>query len=318
MGLSRFKPETAAIPMPKGQKPSMPFARVHGRIVAPNVVGTSPVSAGGRVVFTPDPAAVTYTVEGERRLVATAVTCQIDKDGYLVSDGQRWVDLVAPGEEVTPEGMWSYTVEVYVLGYLLDPLTAHVTLKAGQVADIAELLATGVPDKAPAPVDDGNQLAQLREEVAALHARHDEGWAQLHAALVPIAKTLAQQLSSDPEQPLDESVASVIEETPAPKLAADVISAGLKQSRDAKQAADQATDQLSSDLWDEDKQRNMHEAVDMIADYLLAAAKCEGANWNENAVNKMLRVKRLTQENAIKYLGEGLETSRFYGTESPA
>ena len=107
MGLSRFKPETAAIPMPKGQKPSMPFARVHGRIVAPNVVGTSPVSAGGRVVFTPDPAAVTYTVEGERRLVATAVTCQIDKDGYLVSDGQRWVDLVAPGQEVNPEGMWS-------------------------------------------------------------------------------------------------------------------------------------------------------------------------------------------------------------------
>ena len=62
----------------------------------------------------------------------------------------------------------------------------------------------------------------------------------------------------------------------------------------------------------------MDEAVDMIADYLRAAAKCEGANWNENAVNKMLRVKRLTQENAIKYLGEGLETSRFYGTESPA
>ena len=133
-------PVTGAQPMDPGSLPTPPYSRLYGRVVLPDVTPAGdPHSPRGTVTIRPVPPRVTYQdASGQSRLVASQTVCQIDSEGYLVSDGHRWVDLVAPGAGVVPSGTWLYRVEILADGRL-DIHT--VTLTQGQAIDLAHSIA---------------------------------------------------------------------------------------------------------------------------------------------------------------------------------
>lgn len=129
-------PVTGAQPMDPGNLPTPPYCRLYGRLVLPDVTpGGDPHSPRGTITIRPVPPRVTYQdASGQSRVVASQTVCQIDSEGYLVSDGHRWVDLVAPGVGVVPSGTWLYRVEILADGRL-DIHT--ITLTQGQAIDLA-------------------------------------------------------------------------------------------------------------------------------------------------------------------------------------
>lgn len=133
-------PVTDAQPMDPGSLPTPPYSRLYGRVVLPDVTPSGdPHAPRGTITIRPVPPRVTYQdANGQSRLVASQTVCQIDADGYLVSDGHRWVDLVAPGVGVVPSGTWLYRVEILADGRL-DIHT--ITLSQGQVIDLAHSIA---------------------------------------------------------------------------------------------------------------------------------------------------------------------------------
>ena len=133
-------PVTGAQPMDPGSLPTPPYCRLYGRLVLPDVTpGGDPHAPRGAITIRPVPPRVTYQdASGQSRVVASQTVCQIDSEGYLVSDGHRWVDLVAPGAGVVPSGTWLYRVEVIADGRL-DIHT--ITLSQGQVVDLAHSIA---------------------------------------------------------------------------------------------------------------------------------------------------------------------------------
>ena len=133
-------PVTGAQPMDPGSLPTPPYCRLYGRLVLPDVTPAGdPHSPRGTVTIRPVPPRVTYQdASGQARVVASQTACQIDSEGYLVSDGHRWVDLVAPGAGVVPSGTWLYRVEIIADGRL-DIHT--VTLTQGQAIDLAHSIA---------------------------------------------------------------------------------------------------------------------------------------------------------------------------------
>lgn len=133
-------PVTGAQPMDPGSLPTPPYSRLYGRVVLPDVTPSGdPHAPRGTITIRPVPPRVTYQdASGQSRLVASQTVCQIDADGYLVSDGHRWVDLVAPGVGVVPSGTWLYRVEILSDGRL-DIHT--ITLTQGQVIDLAHSIA---------------------------------------------------------------------------------------------------------------------------------------------------------------------------------
>ena len=133
-------PVTDAHPMDPGSLPTPPYSRLYGRVVLPDVTPAGdPHAPRGTITIRPVPPRVTYQdASGQSRLVASQTVCQIDSDGYLVSDGHRWVDLVAPGVGVVPSGTWLYRVEIIADGRL-DIHT--ITLTQGQAIDLAHSIA---------------------------------------------------------------------------------------------------------------------------------------------------------------------------------
>ena len=129
-------PVTGAQPMDPGNLPTPPYCRLYGRLVLPDVTPDGdPHSPRGTITIRPVPPRVTYQdASGQSRVVASQTVCQIDSEGYLVSDGHRWVDLVAPGVGVVPSGTWLYRVEILADGRL-DIHT--ITLTQGQAIDLA-------------------------------------------------------------------------------------------------------------------------------------------------------------------------------------
>ena len=133
-------PVTDAQPMDPGSLPTPPYSRLYGRVVLPDVTPSGdPHAPRGTITIRPVPPRVTYQdASGQSRLVASQTVCQIDADGYLVSDGHRWVDLVAPGVGVVPSGTWLYRVEI-IADSRLDIHT--ITLTQGQAIDLAHSIA---------------------------------------------------------------------------------------------------------------------------------------------------------------------------------
>ena len=133
-------PVTDAQPMDPGSLPTPPYCRLYGRVVLPDVTPAGdPHAPRGTITIRPVPPRVTYQdASGQARVVASQTVCQIDSEGYLVSDGHRWVDLVAPGAGVVPSGTWLYRVEILADGRL-DIHT--ITLTQGQAIDLAHSIA---------------------------------------------------------------------------------------------------------------------------------------------------------------------------------
>nr|DAY26761.1 MAG TPA: hypothetical protein [Caudoviricetes sp.] len=120
--------------------PAPPYCRLYGRLVLPDVTpGGGPHAPRGTITIRPVPPRVTYQdASGQSRVVASQTVCQIDSEGYLTSDGHRWVDLVAPGAGVVPSGTWLYRVEI-IADSRLDIHT--ITLSQGQAVDLAHSIA---------------------------------------------------------------------------------------------------------------------------------------------------------------------------------
>lgn len=133
-------PVTGAQPMDPSSLPTPPYSRLYGRVVLPDVTPAGdPHSPRGTITIRPVPPRVTYQdASGQSRVVASQTVCQIDAEGYLSSDGHRWVDLVAPGAGVVPSGTWLYRVEILADGRL-DIHT--ITLTQGQAIDLAHSIA---------------------------------------------------------------------------------------------------------------------------------------------------------------------------------
>lgn len=133
-------PVTGAQPMDPGSLPTPPYSRLYGRVVLPDVTPSGdPHAPRGTITIRPVPPRVTYQdANGQARLVASQTVCQIDSEGYLTSDGHRWVDLVAPGVGVVPSGTWLYRVEI-IADSRLDIHT--ITLTQGQAIDLAHSIA---------------------------------------------------------------------------------------------------------------------------------------------------------------------------------
>ena len=133
-------PVTGAQPMDPSSLPTPPYSRLYGRVVLPDVTPAGdPHSPRGTITIRPVPPRVTYQdASGQSRVVASQTVCQIDSEGYLVSDAHRWVDLVAPGVGVVPSGTWLYRVEIIADGRL-DIHT--ITLTQGQAIDLAHSIA---------------------------------------------------------------------------------------------------------------------------------------------------------------------------------
>ena len=133
-------PVTGAQPMDPASLPTPPYCRLYGRLVLPDVTpGGDPHAPRGTITIRPVPPRVTYQdAGGQSRVVASQTVCQIDSEGYLTSDGHRWVDLVAPGAGVVPSGTWLYRVEI-IADQRLDIHT--ITLSQGQAVDLAHSIA---------------------------------------------------------------------------------------------------------------------------------------------------------------------------------
>lgn len=111
--------------------PVAPFARVTGRLVDAAGVGVK-----ASLTFTPAPERVTADL-GDRVIVSAGVKV---KTG---SDGRATIDLVAPGEGVSPSGEWTYHVECQSARFSWE---REVTLTQGRVYDLADIVgAESVP-----------------------------------------------------------------------------------------------------------------------------------------------------------------------------
>ena len=150
------------------EAPTGPWARVWGRVVVPDAEPRGP--GGGTVTFDPDPDPVRVVLAPGKALVASRTVCKVDRDGYLVApSGRQYVDLVAPGVDVTPEGSWTYTMTLRLPN---EPTRrVHVALTRGAVTALADLVPVapnaGSPSQPPVPPPSGDVAAQVAAARAA-------------------------------------------------------------------------------------------------------------------------------------------------------
>ena len=213
-------PVTGAQPMDPGSLPTPPYCRLYGRLVLPDVTpGGDPHTPRGTITIRPVPPRVTYQdASGQSRLVASQTVCQIDSEGYLVSDGHRWVDLVAPGAGVIPSGTWLYRVEI-IADQRLDIHT--ITLTQGQAIDLAHSIAAStVVDPPTAAASD----TPTRQDLDALRARVEQ---------------IASQAPSGPDLALTTRVTTV-------ETSMEGLRTTITQAQAASQAASQAAQTAST------------------------------------------------------------------------
>ena len=250
-------PVTGAQPMDPGSLPTPPYCRLYGRLVLPDVTpGGDPRAPRGTITIRPVPPRVTYQdAGGQARVVASQTVCQIDSEGYLTSDGHRWVDLVAPGAGVVPSGTWLYRVEIIADGRL-DIHT--ITLSQGQAVDLAHSIAAATVVDPPTAAASAIAAAQsaaasARSASAAAEAARVSSDAAVRAlagtaptpspdaptrqdldALRARVEQIASQAPSGPDLALTTRVTTV-------ETSMEGLRATISQAQAASQAASQAT-----------------------------------------------------------------------------
>ena len=148
------------------ERPSAPFARVFGRVVLPDGSAVS----SGRLVLDPDAEHPTVSLYSGDALVVSRTEVSLDSEGWVSSivDGGvvRWVDVVAPGDSVTPGGAWTYMVTLSVPGR--EWWSQHVALTQGAVVDLADLAPQA------SYVGDAVTIAEQSAQAAAASAQDDD------------------------------------------------------------------------------------------------------------------------------------------------
>lgn len=205
------------------EAPTGPWARVWGRVVVPDAEPRGP--GGGTVTFDPDPDPVRVTLAPGKALVASRTVCKVDRDGYLVApSGRQYVDLVAPGADVTPEGSWTYTMTLRLPN---EPTRrVHVALTRGAVTALADLVpvapSAGSPSQPPAPPsgDLSAQVAAARAAAEGARASADAAARDLAAVRADVAAGKIKGDKGDPgtnarEPEFTASVTAVEHDQPA-------------------------------------------------------------------------------------------------------
>lgn len=114
-----------------------PWAAIVGTVLSPE----SEASGGSVSILAEALAGAASAVDAEGRVLVQPrwVVGGVDASGAIVgSDGQRGLRLLAPGEGVTPRGLWAYAVRVDAGGETV--LACRIVLKQGATVDVADLL----------------------------------------------------------------------------------------------------------------------------------------------------------------------------------
>ena len=206
------------------EAPTGPWARVWGRVVVPDAEPRGP--GGGTVTFDPDPDPVRVTLAPGKALVASRTVCKVDRNGYLVApSGRQYVDLVAPGVDVTPEGVWTYTMTLRLPN---EPTRrVHVALTRGAVTALADLVPVapnaGSPSQPPVPPPSGDvaaQVAAARAAAEGARASAESAARDLAAVRADVAAGRVRGPKGDPgtdarEPEITASASSVSHDQPA-------------------------------------------------------------------------------------------------------
>lgn len=171
--------------MPKPSAPTGPWARVYGQIIAPDAKVRAPGDCS--VVFDPDPMDVRVVLEDGRAVVGSRTVCTVDADGWLVSPtGEKYVDLIAPGAGVSPDGEWTYEVTTRIPG---DPVRkVHVSVVRGSVTAIGDLLpVSAYSGVVPPPSTGGGSDPALAAQVAAAKEAAESAARDLAAVRADVA-----------------------------------------------------------------------------------------------------------------------------------
>lgn len=157
------------------------YCRVQGQVMKPD----APVrSDEARVVFTYSPVIVTAQVDGRAALVERSTIAGVDSSGQIIdSVGNTYIDLVAPGEGVTPTGSWTWNIRVELGGSVIA--SVDTVLEQGGSVDIGALIGAATPvnggavhnewprDDTPGQVDT-SVVSSLVSQVAALTKTVDD------------------------------------------------------------------------------------------------------------------------------------------------
>ena len=114
-----------------------PWAAIVGTVLSPE----SEASGGSVSILAEALAGAASAVDAEGRVLVQPrwVVGGVDASGAIVgSDGQRGLRLLAPGEGVSPRGLWAYAVRVDAGGETV--LACRIVLKQGATVDVADLL----------------------------------------------------------------------------------------------------------------------------------------------------------------------------------
>ena len=130
-------------------------AKITGRFLLPatSTADNELVPLQGRVIFMPKAPLLT-DAEGIRLPAETV--CTLDAEGYLTFKGSWGVDLLAPGEGVTPSSwVWHVRFSLKYQGQAVKYDAFNFTVEAGRTYDLKEL--TPVPDAQAVYVPRGDE-----------------------------------------------------------------------------------------------------------------------------------------------------------------